>query len=252
MLPRSSFVSPRAPCRRSRANRSGLHPRRVGRDGGFRTLPSLGIRVDCRARARRRSGRARAPPRPKKIDPGALIVCAVAVSVSCWSSAGLLLASFLRLHRVETGYVGRRASRDLRQLLPLSDIVESGAVRPVLERTIAVGRQCAAVTQRGAAGAARQVRRDSTSKPGGRTSRKRRPPRRPRRDDAMYFAPIGALVQRPAFHVLNLDSEPSLRSRSSQGNDLIVRRNHRSRSDCRLPPSQVSRHRAGFFTIVAL
>ena len=69
----------------------------------FGTLPALGSRVDLVAALKQGGGQAGDASGRKRIQ-GALIVAQVAVSVMLLVGAGLLLASFFRLQRVETGY----------------------------------------------------------------------------------------------------------------------------------------------------
>jgi len=69
----------------------------------FGTLPALGSRVDLVAALKQGGGQAGDAGSRKKMQ-GALIVAQVAVSVMLLVGAGLLLASFFRLQRVETGY----------------------------------------------------------------------------------------------------------------------------------------------------
>ena len=69
----------------------------------FGTLPALGSRVDLVSALKQGGGQAGSSSGRKRIQ-GALIVAQVAVSVVLLVGAGLLLASFYRLQRVETGY----------------------------------------------------------------------------------------------------------------------------------------------------
>ena len=69
----------------------------------FGTLPALGSRVDLVAALKQGGGQAGDAGSRKRIQ-GALIVAQVAVSVMLLVGAGLLLTSFFRLQRVETGY----------------------------------------------------------------------------------------------------------------------------------------------------
>jgi len=69
----------------------------------FGTLPALGSRVDL-VSALKQGGGQTGESRGRKRMQGALIVAQVAVSVVLLVGAGLLLASFYRLQRVETGY----------------------------------------------------------------------------------------------------------------------------------------------------
>jgi putative ABC transport system permease protein len=69
----------------------------------FGTLPALGSRVDLVSALKQGGGQAGDAGSRKKMQ-GALIVAQVAVSVMLLVGAGLLLASFYRLQRVETGY----------------------------------------------------------------------------------------------------------------------------------------------------
>jgi predicted permease len=69
----------------------------------FGTLPALGSRVDLVAALKQGGGQAGDAGGRKRMQ-GALIVAQVAVSVMLLVGAGLLLASFFRLQRVETGY----------------------------------------------------------------------------------------------------------------------------------------------------
>ena len=102
----------------------------------FGTLPALGSRVDLVSALKQGGGQAGDNGNRKRIQ-GALIVAQVAVSVMLLVGAGLLLASFFRLQRVETATDLTACVRaDLRQLLALSDHREQRTLYvPVLERT---------------------------------------------------------------------------------------------------------------------
>ena len=65
-------------------------------------MPALGSRVDLVSALKQGGGQR--PGRQPQADAGALIVAQVAVSVMLLVGAGLLLASFYRLQRVEAGY----------------------------------------------------------------------------------------------------------------------------------------------------
>jgi putative ABC transport system permease protein len=69
----------------------------------FGTLPALGSRVDLVSALKQGGGQAGQAGSHKRMQ-GALIVAQVAVSVMLLVGAGLLLASFYRLQRVEAGY----------------------------------------------------------------------------------------------------------------------------------------------------
>ena len=69
----------------------------------FGTLPAVGSRVDLVSALKQGGGQA-GDAGSRKTMQGALIVAQVAVSVMLLVGAGLLLASFYRLQRVETGY----------------------------------------------------------------------------------------------------------------------------------------------------
>ena len=69
----------------------------------FGTLPALGSRVDLVSALKQGGAQAGSGAGRKRMQ-GALIVAQVAVSVMLLVGAGLLLASFYRLQRVETGY----------------------------------------------------------------------------------------------------------------------------------------------------
>ena len=69
----------------------------------FGTLPALGSRVDLVSALKQGGAQAGSGSGRKRMQ-GALIVAQVAVSVMLLVGAGLLLASFYRLQRVETGY----------------------------------------------------------------------------------------------------------------------------------------------------
>jgi putative ABC transport system permease protein len=69
----------------------------------FGTLPALGSRVDLVSALKQGGGQTGDAGARKRLQ-GALIVAQVAVSVVLLVGAGLLLASFYRLQRVETGY----------------------------------------------------------------------------------------------------------------------------------------------------
>ncbi len=69
----------------------------------FGTLPAIGSRVDLVSALKQGGGQAGDASGRRRMQ-GALIVAQVAVSVVLLVGAGLLLASFYRLQRVETGY----------------------------------------------------------------------------------------------------------------------------------------------------
>jgi putative ABC transport system permease protein len=69
----------------------------------FGTLPALGSRVDLVGALKQGGGQTGDSGSRKRMQ-GALIIAQVAVSVMLLIGAGLLLASFYRLQRVETGY----------------------------------------------------------------------------------------------------------------------------------------------------
>jgi putative ABC transport system permease protein len=69
----------------------------------FGTLPALGSRVDLVGALKQGGGQTGDGGNRKRLQ-GALIIAQVAVSVMLLIGAGLLLASFYRLQRVETGY----------------------------------------------------------------------------------------------------------------------------------------------------
>jgi len=69
----------------------------------FGTLPALGSRVDLVSSLKQGGGQTGDAGSRKRIQ-GGLIIAQVAVSVVLLVGAGLLLASFYRLQRVETGY----------------------------------------------------------------------------------------------------------------------------------------------------
>ncbi len=69
----------------------------------FGTLPAVGTRIDLVSALKQAAGQAGDAGGRRRMQ-GALIVAQVAVSVMLLVGAGLLLASFYRLQRVETGY----------------------------------------------------------------------------------------------------------------------------------------------------
>ena len=69
----------------------------------FGTLPALGTRVDLVSALKQGSNQAGDGTGRRRMQ-GALIVAQVAVSVVLLVGAGLLLTSFFRLQRVDTGY----------------------------------------------------------------------------------------------------------------------------------------------------
>jgi putative ABC transport system permease protein len=73
----------------------------------FGTLPALASRVDL-AGAMKQAGKGAGESRGRRRLQGTLIVAQVAVSVVLLVGAGLLLASFYRLQRVDPGYRGDR------------------------------------------------------------------------------------------------------------------------------------------------
>jgi len=180
----------------------------------FGTLPALGSRVDLVAALKQGGSQAGDATRRKRIQ-GALIVAQVAVSVMLLVGAGLLLASFFRLQRVETGYRsdGVLSAQIFGNFSRYPTIVEQRALYvPVLERIQALpGVSAAAITNAvplgGAAtpGAIRfQIEGKANDDP------ERLPTADVRVATPQYFATIGVpMISGRVFN--DLDSEESLR-----------------------------------------
>ena len=180
----------------------------------FGTLPALGSRVDLVAALKQGGSQAGDATRRKRIQ-GALIVAQVAVSVMLLVGAGLLLASFFRLQRVETGYRsdGVLSAQIFGNFSRYPTIVEQRALYvPVLERVQALpGVSAAAITNAvplgGAAtpGAIRfQIEGKANDDP------ERLPTADVRVATPQYFATIGVpMISGRVFN--DLDSEESLR-----------------------------------------
>ena len=181
----------------------------------FGTLPALGSRVDLVTALKQGGGQAGDAVQGASASRAALIVAQVAVSVVLLVGAGLLLASFYRLQRVETGY--------------RSDGVLSAQIYGNFSRypNIATQRKVVFAGARASAGAARRElrgdhqRRASWRRSAGddavRASRAGSiddPERRPTADvrvaTPQYFATIGVPVM--SGRVFNdLDREESMR-----------------------------------------
>jgi len=179
----------------------------------FGTLPAVGSRVDLVAALKQGGGQAGDASGRRRIQ-GALIVAQVAVSVMLLVGAGLLLASFYRLQRVETGYRsdGVLSAQIYGNFSRYPNVNELRKLYlPVLERLQAApGVSAAAITNAVplGGGAPGTTRFDIE----GRVSDD--PERRPTTDlrvaSPQYFATIGVpLVNGRAFN--DLDSEDSLR-----------------------------------------
>jgi putative ABC transport system permease protein len=180
----------------------------------FGTLPALGSRVDLVATLKQGGGQAGQASSRKRIQ-GALIVAQVAVSVMLLVGAGLLLASFVRLQRVETGYRtdGVLSAEVFGNFSKYPTIREQRALYlPLLERLQAQpGVSAAAITNAvplgGAAtpGATRfQIEGQVIDDP------ERRPTADVRVSTPQYFATIGVpVISGRVFN--DLDSEESLR-----------------------------------------
>jgi putative ABC transport system permease protein len=180
----------------------------------FGTLPALGSRIDLVSALKQGGGQAGDAGNRKRIQ-GALIVAQVAVSVMLLVGAGLLLASFFRLQRVETGYRsdGVLSAQVYGNFSKYPTIVEQRALYlPLLERIQAMpGVSAAAITNAvplgGAAtpGATRfQIEGQVIDDP------ERRPTADVRVATPQYFATLGVpMVSGRVFS--ELDSEESLK-----------------------------------------
>ncbi len=224
----------------------------------FGTLPALGSRVDLVAALKQGGGQAGDGGSRKRIQ-GALIVAQVAVSVMLLVGAGLLLASFLRLQRVETGYRsdGVLSAQIYGNFSRYPTIVEQRTLYvPVLERIQSqAGVSAAAITNAvplggGAPGTTRfDIEGRVVDDP------ERRPTADVRVATPQYFATIGVPVLSGRVFT-DLDSEESLRvavinkamTKYWDGTDPIG-----SRIALPAPPEQGSRTpRQEWFTIVGV
>ncbi len=224
----------------------------------FGTLPALGSRVDLVAALKQGGGQAGDAGSRKRIQ-GALIVAQVAVSVMLLVGAGLLLASFLRLQRVETGYRsdGVLSAQIYGNFSRYPTIVEQRTLYvPVLERIQSqAGVSAAAITNAvplggGAPGTTRfDIEGRVVDDP------ERRPTADVRVATPQYFATIGVPVVSGRVFT-DLDSEESLRvavinkamTKYWDGTDPIG-----SRIALPAPPAQGSRTpRQEWFTIVGV
>src|SRR5687767_2961604 len=179
----------------------------------FGTLPALGSRVDLVAALKQGGGQAGDGGSRKRIQ-GALIVAQVAVSVMLLVGAGLLLASFFRLQRVETGYRsdGVLSAQIYGNFSRYPTIVEQRALYvPVLERIQAQpGVSAAAITNAvplggGAPGTTRfDIEGRVVDDP------ERRPTADVRVATPQYFATIGVPVIKGRVFT-DLDNEESMR-----------------------------------------
>jgi putative ABC transport system permease protein len=179
----------------------------------FGTLPALGSRVDLVAALKQGGGQAGDAGSRKRIQ-SVLIVAQVAVSVMLLVGAGLLLASFLRLQRVETGYRsdGVLSAQIFGNFSRYPNInAQRKLYLPVLERLQAVpGVSAAAITNAvplggGAPGTTRfEIEGRPVDDP------ERRPTTDVRVASPQYFATIGIPVM--SGRVFNdLDTEESMR-----------------------------------------
>ena len=179
----------------------------------FGTLPALGSRVDLVAALKQGGGQAGDAGSRKQMQ-GALIVAQVAVSVMLLVGAGLLLASFYRLQRVETGYRsdGVLSAQIFGNFSRYPNInAQRKLYLPVLERLQALpGVSAAAITNAvplggGAPGTTRfDIEGRSVDDP------ERRPTADIRIATPQYFATIGVPVM--SGRVFNdLDSDESMR-----------------------------------------
>ncbi len=179
----------------------------------FGTLPAVGSRVDLVTALKQGGGQAGETVGRRRIQ-GALIVAQVAVSVMLLVGAGLLLASFYRLQRVETGYrsdgvLSAQIYGNFSRYPTVNELRK--LYLPVLERLQAApGVSTAAITNAVplGGGAPGTIRFDIE----GRVSDD--PERRPTTDvrvaSSQYFATIGVpLVTGRAFN--DLDTEESMR-----------------------------------------
>ncbi len=179
----------------------------------FGTLPALGSRVDLVSALKQGGGQAGDAGTRKKMQ-GALIVAQVAVSVMLLVGAGLLLASFYRLQRVETGYRsdGVLSAQIFGNFSRYPNInAQRKLYLPVLERLQALpGVNAAAITNAvplggGAPGTTRfEIEGRAVDDP------ERRPTTDVRVATPQYFATIGVPVM--SGRVFNdLDNEESMR-----------------------------------------
>jgi predicted permease len=224
----------------------------------FGTLPALGSRVDLVAALKQGGGQAGDAGSRKRIQ-GALIVAQVAVSVMLLVGAGLLLASFLRLQSVETGYRsdGVLSAQIYGNFSRYPTIVEQRTLYvPVLERIQSqAGVSAAAITNAvplggGAPGTTRfDIEGRVVDDP------ERRPTADVRVATPQYFATIGVPVVSGRVFT-DLDSEESLRvavinkamTKYWDGTDPVG-----SRIALPAPPAQGSRApRQEWFTIVGV
>ena len=179
----------------------------------FGTLPALGSRVDLVSALKQGGGQAGDAGSRRRMQ-GALIVAQVAVSVILLVGAGLLLASFYRLQRVETGYRsdGVLSAQIFGNFSRYPNInAQRKLYLPVLERLQALpGVSAAAITNAvplggGAPGTTRfDIEGRAVDDP------ERRPTADVRVATPQYFATIGVPVM--SGRVFNdLDSDESMR-----------------------------------------
>ncbi len=179
----------------------------------FGTLPALGSRVDLVAALKQGGGQTGDAGSRKRMQ-GALIVAQVAVSVMLLVGAGLLLASFYRLQRVDTGYRsdGVLSAQIYGNFSRYPNITELRKLYlPVLERVqSAPGVNLAAITNAvplggGAPGTTRfDIEGRAVEDP------ERRPTADVRVASAQYFGTLGIpLVSGRTFN--DLDNEESMR-----------------------------------------
>ena len=146
----------------------------------FGTLPALGSRVDLVGALKQGGGQAGDAGSRKRMQ-GALIVAQVAVSVMLLVGAGLLLASFYRLQRVETGYrsdgvLSAQIFGNFSRYPNIIDAARSSTCRCSSASQAQPGVSRRGDHQRGAARRRRaRARRDSTSKAGSIDDPERRP-----------------------------------------------------------------------------
>ncbi len=219
----------------------------------FGTLPALGSRVDLVSALKQGGGQTGDAGSRKRMQ-GALIVAQVAVSVMLLVGAGLLLASFFRLQRVETGYRsdGVLSAQIYGNFSRYPNITEQRKLYlPVLERVQALpGVNAAAITNAvplggGAPGTTRfDIEGRVVDDP------ERRPTADVRVASPQYFATIGIplisgrVVQRSRQRRIHAGRG------HQQGDDEILGRHRSDRSACRCRCRPAGRRRAWHAAVV--
>ncbi len=198
----------------------------------FGTLPALGSRVDLVSALKQGGGQAGDAGSRKRMQ-GALIVAQVAVSVMLLVGAGLLLASFYRLQRVETGYRsdGVLSAQIFGNFSRYPNITAQRKLYlPVLERLQALpGVSAAAITNAvplggGAPGTTRfEIEGRVVDDP------ERRPTTDVRVASPQYFATIGIpVIERPGLQ-RSRHGRVHARRRDQQGDDEVLGRRRSDR-----------------------